>query len=447
MKRSLIALATFASIALVGCGGGGVETTPVAGTPAADVPTIFPMATSIAVQSPSLTASGGVAGLYQTPAQIRSRYGMDTLTSDAQQGSGQIIAVVTTYNNPTAAADLNKFSEANGLPTCAVVPTVYGDSKGNRAEIKPTAKLGDGCTIQVVNTDTNGLPAYGPNGCTKTQLVQVGISMVSTCVPGYEVYGPIVPSSGSTVWNAESSLDLQWAHAAAPKAKIVLIQANAPFPTALMGAVKFANSFANVVSMSWGGSETGLGTSFYGLDQFNNPNVTYVVASGDLKVPNWPATSNKVLAVGGTNDSSALDIGWSGSGGGLSTYYAMPTWQSGLGYAKRAMPDVAMVADKASPVNAVINGSWYGVYGTSVGAPIWAGIAAVTNAVRAEAGKSTVNFVQSMYEASAVPGTYTTVFGDVTTGSNNYTAKAGYDLVTGLGTPKTSALVSYMLAK
>ena len=201
---------------------------------------------------------------------------------------------------------------------------------------------------------------------------------------------------------------------------------------------------------------------------FWNPNVTYVAASGDAgAIPLWPSVSSKVLAVGGTNDSGGVDTGWAMSGGGASIYYTSPSWQhTTSGNAQRTTPDVAMPADSASPMsiyispqtaqpdtacvkaNGVSKCGWYAGYGTSLSAPMWAGLAAVTKAVRTQNAKPTVNFISSLYNVAAVQGNYVTAFGDVTSGSDGtYTAKAGYDLLTGLGTPHANILVGMLVAQ
>jgi kumamolisin len=107
------------------------------------------------------------------------------------------------------------------------------------------------------------------------------------------------------------------------------------------------------------------------------------------------------------------------------------------------MPDTACVTAKGAAAC-----GWYAGYGTSVSAPMWAGLAAVTKAVRTQNGKPVVDFIASLYNVAAVQGNYVTAFGDVTTGTNGlYSSKAGYDLVTGLGVPKANALVGMLAAQ
>ena len=478
MKNTLYALSAIASCALLtACGGGGGGAADVASV---QEPTMTPMnAITGATNQATIKTAGGLSAFGQSPAAVRTRYGFDALTTPAQQGSGKIIVIVGAYDNPNAGADLNKFSAAEGLPGCTVITTTYTTNANGYADAvvaKPAP--GDGCTFQRFVANPNGLAAV-PTGAQ------------------YDASG---------MWIAETNMDIQWAHAMAPMAKIVLVEGSNNFISSLSGAVKYAGNFADVVSMSWGGYENqltqtactasdlrmyptctvtsktqtslygpanpmtalGVNTSAGGWDtqMFWNPNVTYVAASGDAgPVPLWPAVSNKVLAVGGVGNVGATDTGWQYSGGGVSLYYSAPAWQTVSGNAQRTVPDVAMPASNTSPMAVYIspqsassvsdaacvaakgaaNCGWYAGYGTSVSAPMWAGLAAVTKAVRTSNGKAVADFTSSLYNVAAVQGNYVVAFGDVTTGSDGvYTAKVGYDLVTGLGTPNASVLVGLL---
>jgi subtilase family serine protease len=484
IKLSVLAAAT--ALVLQGCGGGGglEETVAVAPTEAtaSDV-SITPMAgvSTIGVQA-TITSLGGLSGLGQNPSSIRNRYGFSTLTTPAKQGSGQVIAIISAYNNPNAAADLAKFSTQHGLPQCQTVTTVVGMVNGQPGFTNlPKATPGSGCKFQVINSTSSGGPSVGA-------LRGGG-------------YAESIPAPDG-VWMAESSMDIEWAHAMAPMATIVLVQAPSPFASSLANAAKYAGTFANVVSMSWGAPESAFATtcpmafnratgkstlidptctdftatqaSLFGpyangslgydtMAGFDNPAVTYVAASGDFgNKPMWPSVSSNVLSVGGTNDSTTVDTGWSGSGGGTTAYYPTPTYQKYLGFAKRTVPDVALVADSKSPVSVYFTPStqlpdaacvkakgaaacgWYAGYGTSVSAPQWAGLAAVVRAVRAESKLPVNNFTAALYGIASCQSSYKLAFGDVTSGNNGYAAKVGYDMVTGLGTPNAAVLVGLM---
>jgi subtilase family serine protease len=472
---SVLAVAT----ALTACGGGSGGLDVAGANPATTEATMSPMAaitSASAAMQASVTTAGGLSSFGQSPAAVRTRYGFDALTTPAQQGSGQTIVIISAYDNPTAGADLAAFSAAKGIAGCPTVATTFVTPTNSYPQaVVPKPVIGDGCTFQKFNANPNGL------GANPTAIQ-------------YDTSG---------MWIAESNMDIQWAHAMAPMAKIVLVQGSNNFISSLSGAVAVANQFADVISMSWGGYESALnqttacttnemvfipgctlftktqyslfgapnttyGTAGgYDTKMFSNPNVTYVAASGDAgSKPLWPSVSTKVLAVGGTNSSGATDTGWTGSGGGVSTYYTRPSWQTVSGNAQRTTPDVAMPADSATPMSVYVSPQkgmpdtacvtakgaaacgWYAGYGTSVSAPMWAGLAAVTKAVRTQNGKPVVDFIASLYNVAAVQGNYVTAFGDVTTGTNGlYSSKAGYDLVTGLGVPKANALVGMLAAQ
>lgn len=462
---------------LQGCGGGSTET-PV--EVIAQELAMTPMASlsSIGMQT-TMTTAAGFSSFGQTPAAIRTRYGFDPLTTPAQQGSGQIIVVITAFNNPNAAADLAKFSAQHGLAACPAVPTkVSMQADGYYGADVPKPAAGDGCTFQIVNASA--------------------IGRVSNTRP---------ETDGTGRWTAESTMDIEWAHATAPMAKIVLVQAPNNMFSSLVGAGRYASTIADVVSMSWGAKESLLSQGpcsaaelrtysactttwktenwLYGpanpvlpngvidhtaggmdTQAFSNPNVTYVAASGDWgAAPIWPSVSSKVLAVGGTRDVGTIDTGWAFSGGGTSIYYPAPSWQTVSGSTRRTTPDVAMAADSATPVSVYItpqkgmpdtscvaakgaaNCGWYAGYGTSVSAPMWAGLAAITNAVRMQNGKAKTDFIAGLYGIASVPGNYVTAFSDVVSGNNGYTAKAGYDMVTGLGVPRAASLVAMLAAQ
>ena len=199
---------------------------------------------------------------------------------------------------------------------------------------------------------------------------------------------------------------------------------------------------------------------------FWNPAVTYIAASGDwADSPEWPSTSNKVLAVGGTTDMGSTDTDWVQTGGGPSLYYSAPSWQASFSKnAMRTTPDVSMPGAYVTPMaiyispqtgqpdaacvkaNGAANCGWYGFYGTSAAAPMWAGLTAVAQAEREQLGKANLqNFAGALYSVASVPGNYAMAFTDVTGGGANlYVPKAGYDFLTGLGVPKTNTLIGYL---
>ena len=163
----------------------------------------------------------------------------------------------------------------------------------------------------------------------------------------------------------------------------------------MLNAVNYAKNRQDVVavSMSWGGDE------FFGQQAYNsvftsNHGVVFFAASGDNGAGViWPSASSNVVAVGGTtlnlniNGSVASETAWSGSGGGISAYESMPSYQISYGIngtsGKRAVPDISYNADPNTGFSVYDStpylGStgWFQVGGTSAGAPQWAAIHAI----------------------------------------------------------------------
>jgi subtilase family serine protease len=357
----------------------------------------------------------------EAPATIRHAYGADAVTfgSLTGDGSGQTIAIVDAFDLPTAASDLAAFDAFYGLAA------------------PPTFK-------KVNQTGGTSLPAADARGG----------------------------------WGVEIALDIEWAHAVAPKANILLVEANSASDTNLYTVVDTARNSAGVtaVSMSWGGDESSADSA--NDDHFTTPSghgsVTFLASSGDngaysdtgstIKIVGYPAVSPNVVGVGGTflttgtGGSYVSESGWSngtssntqgGSGGGISKYFGQPSYQAGVvtqSSTFRTVPDVAFDADPnsgASIYDTYDNGSstpWDQVGGTSLAAPMWAGVIAVANQGRALNGLGSLDG-----RADTLPKLYalpSTDFHDVTTGNNGYAAGAGYDLVTGRGSPVVNKLVA-----
>jgi subtilase family serine protease len=267
-------------------------------------------------------------------------------------------------------------------------------------------------------------------------------------------------------WATEISLDVQWAHATAPLARIILIEAPDASLNSLLGAIKLANSMGpGIVSMSFGATESNWTASVDSA--FAGVNMTYLAATGDSGAAvSWPAVSPNVVAVGGTTltytgTGTRTEVSWSGTGGGTSLYTPTPSYQTnavpGMGtLAHRTVADVAFNADPATGqyVAVVTPGStavsWLSVGGTSLSTPQWAGLIAVANASRAQLAKPALGAPHAVLygQIAAVPGNYASVFADVTKGSDGVcatcTAKVGYDPLSGLGTPNVTSLLSVL---
>jgi phosphoribosylcarboxyaminoimidazole (NCAIR) mutase len=359
------------------------------------------------------------------PAQIRKAYGIDQIFDQgaAVDGTGMTIAIIDAYDNPkfvtrsstlpleqdTAylASDLHKFCQQYGLPEDAGFFTKVNQTGG-------------------------------------------------TTYPG-----------GNTSWGTEIALDVQWVHAIAPGAKIVLVEANSAYPSDLINvAAVWArdHSGAVAISMSFGGSETSNDSTMNSVLQSpSDHKLTWLAATGDNGSPSgYPAFSPNVVAVGGTTLTApggvyTSEVGWNGSGGSISYYESQPAYQQGLVIhsgtntinpnGKRANPDVSFDANPSSGVavyDSYANGNtnpWIQVGGTSFSAPAWAGLVAIVDQIRANHGLPSLDgaseFLPNLYKSQNASD-----YHDITSGSNGgYSAGAGYDLVTGLGTPKADKLV------
>ncbi|MFC4911503.1 S53 family peptidase [Actinomadura gamaensis] len=332
----------------------------------------------VAVADRTLKAAAAApSGL--SPANLQSAYKLPSSTA----GSGQTVAIVDAYDDPTAEADLNVYRKQYGLSACTTA---------------------NGCFKKV---DQNGGTSY--------------------------------PSKDGG-WAQEISLDLDMVSAACPNCKIVLVEAKTPSFANLGAAENTAAKLAHVVSNSYGGSDAS--DSSYG-SYYNHPGVAITVSSGDNGYGvEYPASSHYVTAVGGTSLRSSsnargwTESAWSGAGSGCSSYNTALSGQAsaGTGCSRRAVADVSAVADPATGV-AVYDSTayqgqsgWMVFGGTSASAPLIA-------AVYALAGNA--SSVDNNY-----PYNHKTSLFDVTSGSNGScspsqlcTARTGWDGPTGLGTP------------
>lgn len=244
-------------------------------------------------------------------------------------------------------------------------------------------------------------------------------------------------------WNLETSLDVEWAHAIAPQAKILLVEAPTPSGKNLLDAVDYAAGRKDVVaiSMSWGGHEFPEEKNF-DSHFVSESGAVFFASSGDTGWGvSWPASSPNVVSVGGTSlslksdGSLASEKAWEGSGGGVSAYESQPSYQRAYSIPRakgmRAIPDVSYNADPHSGFSVYAKDRWYVLGGTSAGAPQWAAIQSL--------GLSAAN---EKFYADKASDAHATFFRDVVSGSNGdcvyyCQARKHYDYVTGLGSPVT----------
>ena len=227
-------------------------------------------------------------------------------------------------------------------------------------------------------------------------------------------------------WSEEESLDVEWVHAIAPGARILVVESSPGSDSDqefanILAAVRTASQTAgvSVVSLSWGYGEFPDEASYD--SNFTTPGVTFVASSGDDGSVTWPATSSNVLAVGGTSlklgalGGYGSETGWSDTGGGLSASLTEPTYQDVVqSTGSRSTPDVAFDADPDTGVSVYVipadgtsgQGRWEVVGGTSVGVPAWAGILAIVNQGRALAGQASLTgSTQAVPDLYALAGT------------------------------------------
>jgi hypothetical protein len=336
-----------------------------------------------------------------TPAQMRTAYGINSIAGD---GTGQTIAIVDCYDDPNIVSDLASFDAYFNI---AAPPSFSVVSQTGSMTSLPAANSG---------------------------------------------------------WITEESLDVEWSHAIAPGANIMLVEANSDNDSDAFAAVNWARQQpgVSVVSMSWAAGDSQAEEQSYDTTFFTpagHTGVTFVASSDDdgsylSGGPAYPAANPNVLSVGGTtlnidsNGDYESESAWGGSGGGFSAAEAQPAYQKGIvtqGSTLRGVPDVSFDADPNTGVpvfDSYNNGTtdpWGEWGGTSLSAPCWAGLIAITDQIRVEDGLSTLDG-----PSQTLPDIYSlnsANFHDITTGSNAYSAGPGYDLVTGLGTPIANNLV------
>ncbi len=338
-----------------------------------------------------------------TPSVLSRAYNFTWPIAHGINGTGITIGIVDAYGNPNIRYDLKAFDAVNGLPP--------------------------------LNLSIN----Y-PNG---------------------------VPASYNATWAMETSTDVEWAHALAPAARIVLLVSTSAYTNELQNTVSYAvsNHLANILSLSWGSPETGMSANselIYSkvYSQAASEGISVLAASGDtgaysgskLSV-DFPASDPNVTSVGGTSlyavNNRFQQSGWGGvvngqsygSGGGYSTVFNTPYWQSAKGYngTKRGVPDVAMDANKYTGVYVISSGGQYIVGGTSVATPIWADVVAL---IEQNAGVHLPSINPLLYQIARTQ-LYNSSFTQIVSGTNGYYLNSpNWNPVTGLGTPRVASLIN-----
>jgi subtilase family serine protease len=371
-----------------------------------------------------------------SPAQIQAAYDLGPLLRAGIDGKGQTIVIVDSFGSPTIGHDLTVFDQQFGLPP------------------PPSLRV-----IQ----PAGAVPPYRGNDT-------------------------------RTGWAGEATLDVEWAHVMAPGAKIVLVETptaenegRTGFPQ-IVTAEEYVirHHLGGVISQSLGATE-GTFRSAAEIRQLRGAyqlaaqpayRVTVLASTGDngaagqtynmrsyftTRQVGWPASDPLVTAVGGTQLDLASngtrrgpDVAWPASGGGRSAVFARPAYQDGVAGvvgSQRGIPDISMDAACASGV--AVFGSYFGVpswsaaCGTSLAAPLFAGIVALAGQ---EAGHTLGLINPALYTMAA---RHDRGIVDIRQGSNSwqftkqgqthlvpgFTARPGYDLVSGVGTVDAALFV------
>jgi hypothetical protein len=432
-------------------------------------------------KNPVQISAGGGASPYGgiTPAQMVGAYlgtslNFDGVTGD---GSGETIALIDAYddpgfvnttaaNNAFASSDLAMFDKQYNLPNP---------------------------------------PSFTKYGVIYSSALHKYVT--TTTLPGDDPNGPFY-STGAFDWEVEESLDVEWAHVMAPKANIVLVEASNT--SSLFQAVLAAENLGsvNVVSMSFTLDENQIGNeSAYDATYFDNATtsgITFLAAAGDYGAygtngsssdsttvtPQYPAASPDVVAVGGTT-LSVTGNNWlsestwgagtnsgmqatqntpgNGGGGGISLYSSIPGYQTALlgSAGDREYPDISLDGNPSTGVP-VYDSYDFGsatpwvlgtVGGTSLAAPLLAGLVAVADQGRALRGLLPLNSTgqtggvdihSQLYSLAGNTTSYAADLHDITTGNAtgpagtppNFSPETSFDLASGLGTPVASTLTT-----
>lgn len=366
-------------------------------------------------------------GSCETPASIGCVYGLTSPvagcpivgTTANPNGGWGAIAVIEALDNSSAQNDLTTFSNQFGIPAP---------------------------TLTVVYTPS--APASFPaSGC--SNLLPVSTTAPKSCLTDV--------TSGNDPCD-EHVADIEWAHAMAPNAQIMMFEAPSDNLNDKLYAVCYAsqavsNQGGGVVSMSFSVAEFA-GENAYDTIFQGTPNVIYVGSSGDKSAPaNYPSSSPYIISAGGTSlqrdaqGNFVNEAAWStnpnatgsknGGSGGPSIYEPRPSYQNSVmkivGSA-RGTPDISFDADPASGVCVYSslhtpNAGWFADGGTSISAPALSGIINTANH-RASSTFDELTFIYSNAQKN-----YHSYWHDVLQGYNGYNALTGYDFITGLGSP------------
>jgi len=340
------------------------------------------------------------------------------------------------------------------------------------AYVPGTTLTGTGQTVALFELD-----GYHPNDIStyESQAGLPNVPLQNVLVDGY--------NGGAGGNNGEVALDIEVAVAMAPGlSKIIVYEGlnngNGAIITDMLNRIASDNS-ARQISSSWLLPDNTTWDQIY--LEYAAQGQSFFQASGDNNAFNWSLPNQQqtdspyITLVGGTtltatgpngiwvaetvwNWGAGGANGWAeGSGGGISPFYQIPTWQTNINMTAnrgsttaRNAPDVALTADNIYII--ADNNQKEDVGGTSAAAPLWAGFTALVNQQAANNGHASVGFLNPALYAIAKGTNYAACFHDIRTGNNTssnspnlFFAVPGYDLCTGLGTPNGTNLINALV--
>ncbi|HJQ44202.1 MAG TPA: protease pro-enzyme activation domain-containing protein [Jatrophihabitantaceae bacterium] len=340
----------------------------------------------------------GPAGGY-TPAQLKSAYDVAPLASSGYDGTGQTVGLFELAGFQQANITAYDSQYALGSPAPSVVPVDGGTSTLGNAQVEVELDIE---VVQAIAPKANIKVWEGPNNDQGVIDIYNAMAQSNSTPVNSTSWGLCEPDSTSSTISSEDQIFSQ-----------------------------MAAQGQSVFAASGDSAAYDCGTS------------------GQLAVDN-PADDPYVTGAGGTNltvnsnNTWAGEVPWDtnateGGGGGVSTVFAKPSWQTPTPGActKRCVPDISADADPATGYSIYTQGGWTVVGGTSAAAPIWAGMATVYNHFAVAAGHARLGYANpSLYQLAAGSQTYP-AYHDVTTGhtstTTNWPAVSGYDLATGIG--------------
>jgi subtilase family serine protease len=460
-----------------------------------------------------------VVGFAEANGLVVGRQHRDRLVLDVEGSvsnvEGAFHVTLHTYRHPSEARNFYAPDTEPSVPTNLPVVTVEGLSdyslprplvhKVAASKVRPLGFNGSGPNHEYAGKDFRNayVPGTTLNGAGQSvgllefsAYYQVDITNYENIIDkiiGLTNYVPLTNAvillsrhdhGPGTANNDEVALDIEMAISMAPGLSRVIVYETSTNILSILASMADDN-LAKQMSCSWtwtGGPSTNIDGI---LKQMAAQGQSFFQASGDSDAytgslmidnssqTNSPVDSTNLTCVGGTTlTMNDYGVSWSsetvwnynldgypnlGSGGGISTYYRIPYWQTNVSMTAnsgstnfRNIPDVALTADNVfvSYDNGDDSGTYY-FMGTSCAAPLWAGFCALVNQQYFAANGTTVGFLNPALYAIADGTNYNACFHDITTGNNIgsgtpglFNAVAGYDLCTGLGTPNGTNLIN-----